>query len=642
MVYVASSKYEDAYNRILAGAAHSQGTSVLIFAATDGDSICALRILTDLLKRDSIGHKIVPVSNYREIADQSVKLVDSGTQIRSVVLINCGASMDIHDLINLRDTLTVVVVDSHRPFNLYNVFWNEQIQCLDDGDVADNMDELREAFELIEFGPEDSDTDDESDDDNGGDRRRRRRVGDDPDEFVRVQRERASMREAKMRSRELIQAYYAQGTYHGQASSVTMLQLAEQLGRQPTADSVWCAITGSATQLVMQHIDTKGYDLVISWIRDQVRRISTPTTTAAVRQQQPVDDDHQPDLFDPRLDLPDEDADEGYVKALAGVGTAAEAGLLSSSRAQMGPLTNIQESAELRFTLLRHWSLDNAMQYSPYVASRLATWSAKGRARLSLLLAKLGLSKAEAQAPFIHLAPDLKIQLSKRMRQIGADYSMSDASIQGFVRSYGWRKPTLSSFDMALALLALLHTDGFYSAYDALAQPDCLRHGLDQAKQQQVLIVAQGLVMLERQAVKTLKSFRLAILSDTTEQTPAGPMAMRQLALFLMNTLRERCRPAHARLPFIIAAPLAMDQPDRLLVLGVTPLDCVLHRPEMLSEKLASSRFAGTGRNHFGMVFDDVAADLGADIKQGFFDSSVLEINRADMAVFVDKLRRHL
>ncbi|KAJ1797403.1 DNA replication initiation factor cdc45, partial [Coemansia sp. RSA 2599] len=83
MVYVASSKYEDAYSRILAGAAHSSGTSVLIFASTDGDSVCALRILTSLLKRDAIGHKIVPVASYQDIADQSQKLIDTNTQIRT-------------------------------------------------------------------------------------------------------------------------------------------------------------------------------------------------------------------------------------------------------------------------------------------------------------------------------------------------------------------------------------------------------------------------------------------------------------------------------------------------------------------------------------------------------------------------------
>ncbi|KAJ2853229.1 DNA replication initiation factor cdc45, partial [Coemansia erecta] len=467
MVYVASSKYEDAYNRILAGAAHSSGTSVLIFASADGDSLCALRILIDLLKRDTIGHKIVPVTNYQEIADQSQKLVDTSTQIRTVVLLNCGATVDIHDLITLRDSLTIVIVDSHRPFNLYNIYWNEQIQCLDDGDIDDNMDELRAAFESIEFGPEDSEDSDDSDDEQGS---RRRRVGDDPDAFIRVQRERAEMREARAKSQQLIQAYYAQGAYHGQACAVSMMQMAEQLGRQPTMDSVWCAISGAATQMMMQHIDAQGYDLVVKRMRDLARRISAPTTAAssAIPGPEPQEEtDEQLDsqlngdaFFDPRLDLPDEDADEGFIKARAGVATAAEAGLLTSSRQQQGPQTSIHESTELRFALLRHWSLDSAMRYSPYVAARLATWSSKGRARLDLLLAKLGLSKAEAQAPFTHLAPELKTQLYTRMASIGADYSMGDATLPGFVRSFGWRKPTVSSFDMALALLTLLQTDG--------------------------------------------------------------------------------------------------------------------------------------------------------------------------------------
>ncbi|KAJ2786295.1 DNA replication initiation factor cdc45 [Coemansia interrupta] len=604
MVYVASNRYEDAYQRIVDGAGHGSGTSVVIFAAADGDSLCALHILTTLLKRDSIGHRIVPVHSYGELAEQSTRQISSSEQVRTAVFINCGGSVDIQEYVALRDSLTVVIVDSHRPFNLYNIFWNDSVQCLDDGDVEESMAELRAAFEDIEFGG-DSDEDSGSDSDDGAGARRLR-TGDDPDAFVRVQRERAERRETRARSRMLVQAYYAQGAYHGQPSAVGMLQMAEQLGHPPTMDTVWSAIAGLATQRHLQHIQGAGYDLLVGRLRDTVRRISTPAVAAAARE--PAEG------FNPAAEQPSEEPGGSAV----------------------GPRQAISESAELRFALLRHWSLDSAMRFSPLVAGRLATWSSKGRARLLLLVAKLGLSQAEAQAPFVHLAPDLRAQLHQRMLTLGADYSLGDALAPGFVRAYGWRRPSVSSDDMALALLALLH-EGFYAAYDALTQPEALQRGLDLAMALQKKVVGLGLQMLERQAVKTLRAFRLAMVD---ESLPAP--ALRQLALFLMHTLRDRCRPAHARLPFVIAAPGADAAAESMLVVGVVPEDSTLHVPGALPDGLAGSRFSGRARNHFGMVFDDVAADLGAEVRAGFFDSAVVEIKRPDVAAFVDKLRRHL
>ncbi|KAJ1837779.1 DNA replication initiation factor cdc45, partial [Coemansia sp. RSA 2703] len=473
MVYVASNKYEDAYQRIVAGAGHSSGTSVVIFAAADGDSVCALHILTTLLKRDSIGHRIVPVHSYGELGEQSTRQISQGEQIRTAVFLNCGGSVDIQDYVALRDSLTVLIVDSHRPFNLYNIFWNDSVQCLDDGDVEESMAELRAAFEDIEFGGDsDSDSGSASDsDDDGRSRAARQRVGDDPEAFVRVQRERAERRQTRAHSRQLVQAYYAQGAYHGQPSAVSMLQLAEQLGHPPTLDTVWCAIAGLATQHQLQHIAAEGYDLLVARLRDTVRRISAPPPQLQAARE-------PPEPFNPGAELPAEENSGGAVN---------------------GPRQAISESAELRFALLRHWSLDRAMRSSPLVAGRLATWSSKGRSRLLLLVAKLGLSRAEAQAPFVHLAPELRTQLHVRMRELGADYSLGDALAAGFVRSYGWRRPAVSSDDMALALLALLH-EGFYAAYDALTQPEALQRGLDAAMALQERLVGLGVQMLERQA----------------------------------------------------------------------------------------------------------------------------------------------
>lgn len=45
---------------------------------------------------------------------------------------------------------------------------------------------------------------------------------------------------------------------------------------------------------------------------------------------------------------------------------------------------------ELRFTLYRHWSLENAMYHSAYVAGKLSMWRAQGVGKLRQMMAKMG------------------------------------------------------------------------------------------------------------------------------------------------------------------------------------------------------------------------------------------------------------
>ncbi|KAJ2360042.1 DNA replication initiation factor cdc45, partial [Coemansia sp. RSA 2610] len=677
---------------------------------------------------------IVPVSNYTEIASMNQTLVVPNLQIRSIVFLNCGAQIDIQDFVTLREDLVVMVIDSHRPFNLYNVFWHEQVQCLDDGDVEKNMVELSQAFKDIEFGDSSSDEDaddsdasaDElsgSDDEDGagigrkrgssemlGDlarpdqhqqrRRRKRKTDMDPETFLREQQRKAERRELRAEHQRMIQAYYAQGSYHGQSCAISALMLAEQLGHPPSLDTVWWAIVGATSQHMLQHIDADGYSNVVRRMRDLVRRVCPAGATTGTRVDSggvmsrtnnaadsalgsstlaasssqalldsqlglPGQSDELPirenvDPFNPYLEMVPEEEDEGFLRARAGVSNNGEAGLLTSSK-NVEQTVAISESAELKFMLLRHWSLSNAMRFSPYVATCLATWSSKGRARLDLLVAKLGLSQAEARAPYLHLDPELKKQLYRKMREIGSDYNMSDSLYSGFVRDFGWRKSQVSASDMVLAVLALLQKDvwanelnmahiktsGFFAAYDALSQFSVLRMGIQGAQHLQQLVVGQGISMLERQAVKTLRVFRLAILGDlesTSSHIFGSPFALRQLALFLMQTLRERSKSAHARLPFIIAGPINNTESqdvDKLLVLGITPLDYPLIQPH-INAPFNHSTYAGKSRNHFGLVFEQVAGEVGAEARQGFFDSSAMEIRRSDMSAFVDKLRRHL
>ena len=86
MVYIDRCKYRRAYEAILASArlssSSSSGTvSVLILVAPDVDALCACRILVKMLSHDHVGHNVVPVSGWNELARVNREMVDGNTKV---------------------------------------------------------------------------------------------------------------------------------------------------------------------------------------------------------------------------------------------------------------------------------------------------------------------------------------------------------------------------------------------------------------------------------------------------------------------------------------------------------------------------------------------------------------------------------
>lgn len=132
--------------------------------------------------------------------------------------------------------------------------------------------------------------------------------------------------------------------------------------------------------------------------------------------------------------------------------------------------TGIRLSPEPRFLLIRHWSLYDSMLHSPYLFSRLKTWSEAGIKRLHKLLAKMGVSLAQCKQSYTHMDMMLKRELRAKLLKYGSLYNLDEMvpSVDtdgkdragakdgwGFVRSWGWRA-TLSAQDVGVVIGALL------------------------------------------------------------------------------------------------------------------------------------------------------------------------------------------
>ncbi|KAI0132392.1 CDC45-like protein [Xylariales sp. AK1849] len=114
---------------------HPLSPPVLILVALDPDALSACRILTRLLKHDYIPHKINPVAGYGDLERAGQELVAPMMETRGgsggvVVCLGVGGMVDMGTILGLEvegeessfNGVEVWVFDSHRPWNLGNVF----------------------------------------------------------------------------------------------------------------------------------------------------------------------------------------------------------------------------------------------------------------------------------------------------------------------------------------------------------------------------------------------------------------------------------------------------------------------------------------------------------------------------------------
>ncbi len=76
---------------------------------------------------------------------------------------------------------------------------------------------------------------------------------------------------------------------------------------------------------------------------------------------------------------------------------------------------HIEEAPDFRFFLYRHWSLFDAMCYSPYVAAKLSTWQSHGTTRLQELLAKMGVPLEQCKQSYSFMSPAMKDHFRKQI-----------------------------------------------------------------------------------------------------------------------------------------------------------------------------------------------------------------------------------
>lgn len=191
----------------------------------------------------------------------------------------------------------------------------------------------------------------------------------------------------------------------------------------------------------------------------------------------------------------------------------------------------------------------------------------------------------------------------------------------------------------------------FFEAYRALDtyktdSVALLRSSLQLAKALHRAIVSQGVTLIAKQAIKTLRSFRLSILQDSAPGLFAQPETLMRLGMWLIDALRDIVAVQHNRreearrerrrskgadtdleeqralqgLPFVLAA---LDAPrDMYIVVGV----------------VGATDYGDVAHNNFGLAFQAAATRSGARMRNDRFDTAVVEVRREDLMSFIEAL----
>ncbi|EOA97820.1 CDC45-related protein, partial [Anas platyrhynchos] len=524
---------------------------VLLLVASDVDALCACKILQALFQCDHVQYTLVPVSGWQELETAFLEHKD---QFKYFVLINCGANVDLLEILQPEEDTFFFICDSHRPINVVNVYNETQIKLLvkpdDDLDVPAYDDIFRDEEEEEEESEAESDGSEPSD--------KRRRFEEEVIErtMKRRQRREWEARSAKMKLnmelrnnilyfeldatwlnvfsssfRREILFDYEQYEYHGTSSAMVMFDLAWMMSKDLN-DMLWWAIVGLTDQ----------------WVQDKITQMKY-VTDIGILQRHVSRHNHRNEDEENSLSI---------------------------------DCMRIAFEYDLRLALYQHWSLYESLCNTSYTSANLKLWSVQGQKRLQEFLADMGLPLKQVKQKFNSMDISLKENLKEMIEESASKFGMKDLRVQTFSIHFGFKNKFLAS-DIVYATASLMEsiekegpeTTNFIKALDSLSRGnlDKLHQGLDLAKKQLRAIQQTVASCICTNLVISQGPFLYCSLMEGTPDVRlfSKPVSLCLLSKYLLksfvcSTKNKRCK----LLPLIMAAPMDVEQ-GTVIMVGIPP-----------------------------------------------------------------------
>ncbi|XP_049906965.1 cell division control protein 45 homolog [Epinephelus moara] len=545
---------------------------VALLVASDIDALCACKIIQALFHCDQVQYTLVPVTGWQDLG---TAFLEHKEQFRYFVLINCGANVDLLEMLQPDDDSIFFICDTHRPVDVVNVYNDTQIKLLikqdDDLGVPSYDDIFRDDEE------EGGDSGNESDE--GSEPSGKRRRFDEGAVERRIERQRAK-REWEARRREIL-FDYEQYEYHGTSAAMMFFELAWVLTKD-TKDMLWWAVIGLTDQ----------------WVHDKITHMKYVTDIATM-QRHVSRHNHRNEDEENSLSI---------------------------------DCMRICFEYDLRLTLYQHWSLYESICNSCYTSCHFKLWTLNGQKKLQEFLADMGLPLKQVRQKFNSMDMSIKENLREVIEESSNKYGMKDIRIQTFGVHFGFKNRFLAG-DMVHATTALLEStekdesdsDNFIKALDSLSRSnlDRLHSGIDLAKKKLMAIQQTVASCICTNLILSQGPFLYCYLMEGTPDVKlfSKPMALTLLCKYLLkafvhSTRNKRCK----LLPLIMAAPKDVEK-GTVIVVGIPP------------ESETSDK-----KNFFGRAFEKAAESTSSRTLHDNFDTSIIELKTEDRSKFLDAL----
>ncbi|CAL1614951.1 unnamed protein product [Knipowitschia caucasica] len=545
---------------------------VALFVAADIDALCACKILQALFHCDQVQYTLVPVHGWQDLG---TAFLEHKEQFRFFVLINCGANVDLLEMLQPDDDSVFFVCDTHRPVDVVNVYNDSQVKLL----IKQDDDLGVPTYDDIFRDEEDEEEDSGNESEDGSEPSGKRRRFDEGALERRIERQRAK-REWEARRREIL-FDYEQYEYHGTSASMMFFELSWVLTKD-TKDMLWWAVIGLTDQ----------------WVHDKITHMKYITDVATL-QRHVSRHSHRNEDEENSLSI---------------------------------DCMRISFEYDLRLTLYQHWSLYESICNSCYTSCHFKLWTLNGQKKLQEFLADMGLPLKQVRQKFNSMDLSIKENLREIIEESSNKYGMKDIRIQTFGVHFGFKNRFLAN-DMVHATSALLESsekdesdgDNFIKALDSLSRSNLerLHSGIDLAKKKLMAIQQTVASCICTNLILSQGPFLYCYLMEGTPDVKlySKPLSLTLLSkhllkAFIHSTRNKRCR----LLPLIMAAPKDVEK-GTVIVVGIPP------------ESETSDK-----KNFFGRAFEKAAESTSSRTLHDHFDTSIIELKTEDRSKFLDAL----
>lgn len=652
-MHIRSKDLPAVYNKLLL-LSHSKSCGVIIFVSClDLDSINSAKMLSLLLKKDLVQLQIIPVTGYSDLKEKFLKLDESA---KIVIFIGCGAMLNLiqylppdtndeeddaeRDVSSVTDR-TFYIFDSHRPWDLNNLFGNDNIYCIDDNeDAFTELIDIKTIFYKYTEMEDDPELDSENDDSDADlyDNLDGEDYAIDEDEEGEANPLKRSITEKAIYRKEVkkkrthfvdlqikLDKYYQQGTFIKSCLSRTIYLLSKKLGHA-NHQTLWLYITGVTS------LERIAPQITYNLKHELEKEINIMTNMKNLgRNASKTKDQKTADSFD------------------------------------------IDVETDYHLFLLRQTSLLDSFLLSNYCNAKMQLWHETGKKKLNSMFARMGISLVESKKNWLYLSSNIKDKLTKIMEDNLSFYGLQDLSKKGFIKKNGF-KNECSANDFVEAIIALLEiniksgisenllkslnlpenlqneldeeqipvdemlterskkwVENFWQCWDCLnenSNQSILKKGMIFSHLIQKQIVSRGTEYIESRSIKHMKNFRLCVLKDGNDlQLYKHPLTLLKLGDWLLECCCESSDDK-TLLPMVMAA--FDNKTNTYLCAGIAPkypLGMIVSNPnrEIIPNK-------------FGVAFRQVVAQTNAGVRMESFDSTVIEVQKDDFLPFLETL----